>query len=109
VIDIMPDFITAQDNETGATQSIQVVQIWIDPRYSDAHREPALRRWMVRRAEEGKAAIVRFNSKEAIVIFAPPFDAGGEWHEMGSGMEKTHTFAEIVQALGGEAKMIITH
>src|SRR4051812_46218248 len=28
VIDIMPDFVTVTDNVTGATQKIQVVQIW---------------------------------------------------------------------------------
>jgi hypothetical protein len=57
---------------------------------------------MIRRAEEGKAAIVRSNEQEAIVIFAPPFDAGGQWHEITSGMrEKTHTFSDVLQALGG--------
>jgi hypothetical protein len=109
VIDIMPDFITVRQDETGVDQNIQVVQIWIDPRYPDAHRDPNLRRWMVRRAEEGKAAIIRYNSKEAIVIFAPPFDSGGEWHEIKSGMQsaKTHTFKDMVQALGGEARMVV--
>ena len=109
VIDVMPDFITINQDETGLTQNIQVVQIWIDPKYPDAHRDPALRRWMSRRAEEGKAAIVRYNAKDAIVIFAPPFDVGGEWHEITSGMQsvKTHTFTETVEALGGDARMVI--
>jgi len=109
VIDVMPDFITALQNETGLKQNIQVVQIWIDPKHPEAHRDPALRRWMVRRAEEGKAAIVRFNTKDTIVIFAPPFDVDGQWHEITSGMVsvKTHTFDETVAALGGEARMVI--
>jgi len=84
VIDVMPDFITV--NQGDEKQNIEVVQIWIDPRYPEAHRYPALRRWMFRRAEEGKAALVRYNPKEAIVIFAPPFDAEGEWHEITNGM-----------------------
>jgi len=109
VIDIMPDFITAQDNETGEKRNIQVTQIWIDPKYPDAHRDPALRRWMFRRAEEGKAALVRYNAHDAIVIFPPPFDKDGQWHEIKTGMQsvKTHSFAEIEQALGGEAHMVI--
>jgi hypothetical protein len=103
VIDVMPDFITINHNETGEQQNIQVTQVWIDPKYPDAHRDPALRRWMVRRAEEGKAALVRFNAHDAIVIFAPPFDAAGEWHEITSGMTavKTHTLEEMMQAQAG--------
>jgi hypothetical protein len=111
VIDVMPDFITINHNETGEQQNIQVTQVWIDPKYPDAHRDPALRRWMFRRAQEGIAAIIRFNERDALVIFAPPFDAdaGGEWHEIESNMkpEPTHTLEEVVQALGGQARMVI--
>ena len=109
VIDVMPDFITICQDETGLKQNIQVAQIWIDPKHPDAHRDPALRRWMVRRAEQGIAALVRYNAKDAIVIFAPPFDAAGEWHEVTNGMStvKTHTFAETVAALGGAAKVLV--
>jgi hypothetical protein len=109
VIDVMPDFITITHDETGEKQNIQVVQIWIDPKYPDAHRDPALRRWMFRRAQDGIATIVRYNAKDAIVIFAPPFDAEGQWHEIKSGMQsvKTHTLNEMIEALGGDAKMVI--
>jgi 23S rRNA A2030 N6-methylase RlmJ len=64
---------------------------------------------MFRRAEHGIATIVRYNAKDAIVIFAPPFDAAGEWHEIVSGMKsvKTHTFAETMAALGGDARMVV--
>jgi hypothetical protein len=109
VIDVMPDFVTLQDNATGALQNIQVVQIWIDPKYPDAHRDPALRRWLFRRAQKGIAAIVRFNAKDALTLFAPPFDKDGEWHEITSGVStgRTHTLNEVVQALGGEARLVI--
>jgi hypothetical protein len=109
VIDIMPDFITSVDNETGERRNIQVAQVWIDPKHPDAHRDPALRRWMVRRAHDGIAIIVRYNAKDGIVIFAPPFDVNGQWHEITSGMQsvKTHTFNELLEALGGEARAVI--
>ena len=109
VIDIVPDFITIQDDETGTKRNIEVVQIWIDPKHPEARRDPALRRWMVRRAEEGKAALIRFNERNATVIFAPPFDKNGQWHEVGSCIGgPTHTLAETVKALGGELKMVVT-
>lgn len=56
------------------------------------------------------AALIRFNEREATVLFAPPLDPNGQWHEVASGTRKgrTHTLAEIVQALGGEAKMVVT-
>ena len=67
VIDVLPDFITVNDNATGMAQNIQVAQIWVDPSYPEAHRDPALRRWMFRRAQEGIAALIRFNAHDGFV------------------------------------------
>lgn len=105
----MPDFVTIRDAVTGEAQNIQVVQIWVDPNYRDAHRDPALRRWLMRRAEKGIAALVRFNSKEALAVFAPPFDSAGQWREIASGVSagRTHLFTEIAKALGGRASATI--
>ena len=79
-------------------------QIWGDPHFPDAHRDPALRRWLHARAERGIAALIRFNERDAIAVFAPPFDAAGQWHEIDSGIERqsTHSFADIIAALGSE-------
>ncbi|MGX1151481.1 hypothetical protein AB7M15_007303 [Bradyrhizobium ottawaense] len=108
VIDLMPDFITVTDGATGAKQNIQVVQIWVDPKHPGAHRDPALRRWLYRRAQDGIAALIRFDARDALTIFAPPFDAKGEWHEVsGARTGRTHSFAEIEQALGGRAPAIV--
>ena len=63
VIDITPDHITLQDNETKATTAIQVVQIWIDPKHPLAHRDPALRAYLLRRGEQGIAALVRYDNR----------------------------------------------
>jgi hypothetical protein len=109
VIDVMPDFITIRPDDGGEPYNIQVAQIWVDPKHPDAHRDPALRRWMVRRAEQNIASIIRFNERDAFVIFAPPFDKAGQWHEIKSGMRPgpSHSLAEVVQALGGEARMVV--
>ena len=108
VIDLMPDFITLQNGETGEADNIQVVQIWVDPSYPDAHRDPALRQWIFRRAQDGIAALIRFDARRAITIFAPPFDANGEWHEIDSGVSinRTHPFTEIEEAIGGRASIV---
>lgn len=101
VIDIMPDFVTARDDATGVCQNVQVVQIWCDPGYPEAHRDPALRHWMLRRAEQGVAAIVRFDNREALTIFAPPFTGDGQWHEIRNATlrPQQHSFTEINEAL----------
>ena len=102
VVDIMPDFITIVDNETGDRRDIQVVQIWIDPAHPEAHRDPALRRYMMRRAEQGIAALVRFEARKALMVFAPAFAPDGQWHEVFKAEpEAAHSFAEIVAAIGG--------
>lgn len=105
VIDIVPDFITIQDDKTGAKHIVQIVQIWIDPRRPLAHRDPALRAYLERRAAEGIAALVRFDSKDAMVLIAPALSNTGEWIEHTSTQSegRDHSAAEIVAALAGGA------
>jgi len=79
VIDIMPDIITA---ETSPPTEVPVIQVWIDPRHPDAHRDPALRRFLHRAAEQrGEAALIRFNARDAFILLAPPLTETGEWIE----------------------------
>ena len=85
VIDLVPDFVTLQDNETGTRTNIEVVQIWCDPKYPDAHLDPALRRYIDRRGKDGVAAIVRYSSVKAFTVFAPSMASDGEWHEFHHG------------------------
>jgi hypothetical protein len=76
VIDIMPDHISLEDNDTKARIEVQVVQIWLDPSHPEAHRDPQLRAYLLRRAEQGIAALVRINSRQAIILFAPSMVSG---------------------------------
>jgi hypothetical protein len=113
VIDIMPDHITLQDNETGQCHVRQVVQIWIDPRYPDAHRDPALRAYLLRRGEDGIAALVRYDNRRAVTLIPPNMIGEGTppagwlhdgWVEVPhddphAKLEPTHSFAETVKAL----------
>lgn len=88
VIDIMPDVIRMVPNDGGPPIEYPVVVVWVDPRYPDAHRDPALRRYLARRAErEGMPALIRFNERDGLALFAPVFDSEkkGEWFERASG------------------------
>jgi len=108
VIDLMPDFIRAVPNDGGPAQNVEVVQIWIDPKYPDAHRDPALRAWIFRRAQDGIAALIRFDARRALTLIAPPLHADGAWVEIeGQSREQTHSLAEIAKALGGRASIVI--
>lgn len=102
VLDLMPDFVVARNNQTGARQNIQCVQIWVDPRFPDAHRDPALRAYLERRAEENIVGLVRFDNTRGLVIFPPALSHDGQWHEVDSALrEKDHTPEELFKALAG--------
>jgi hypothetical protein len=104
VIDVMPDFITMKINDI--EQHVQAIQIWIDPSYPDAHQDPALRKWLAERGEEGIVGLVRYSEKEAMCIFPPAMSDDRQWHEVsptGMQRQKTHTLTEVIEALGGEA------
>jgi hypothetical protein len=97
-VDILPDFVTNQTAE-GEKIVIPVVQIWIDPKYPDCHRDPALRAWLTLR--DGFCGLVRYGNDDAILIIPPYLNDTGEWIEKGSNMrEHNHSFGEVLQALG---------
>jgi hypothetical protein len=102
VIDMAPDYITLQDNFLGIGTHLEVVQIWVDPRRPAAHRDPALRAYLERRAQEGIGALVRYGSKNGLVLFAPSLNSTGEWVEHASGMRETeHSAADVIATLSG--------
>ena len=66
---------------------IDVVQIWVDPKRTEAHRDPALRAWLVGIAERfGLPALVRWDSEDAMFLAAPCLTSTGEWGEQRSGL-----------------------
>lgn len=102
VIDIMPDHITAEND--GVSGHIEVVQIWLDPRYPDAHRDPALRRYLERRAEDNVIGLVRRDSSDAFVLL-PPSMTGGGWIEKGGTTSPQHTLMDTIAALQNPARI----
>ena len=79
VIDPTPDSVIIHDNETGEERKISVLQIWIDPKFPDAHGDPLLRRML---EENNAPAIVRYSSSKAMILIPPSRASDGKWHEM---------------------------
>lgn len=103
VIDLIPDYITVVNDDTGEKQNVEVVQVWVDPKYPDAHHDPALRAYMRRRGDEGKATIVRFDNKVATVVFPPQLSHDHQWHDVTTGLTRPEaSLDEVAAALGGE-------
>lgn len=97
VIDVMPDFIGAQDDDTGEITEVPVVQIWVDPDYPDAHRDPALRAWLDRRQA---VALIRYSASDAFALFPPSRTKDHQWMEKGSNSAgASHSAADIFRVL----------
>jgi hypothetical protein len=85
VVDIMPDFVVLKYDHGHDDHRVNVVQVWVDPAYPEAHRDPALRAYLAMRGEEdGMAALIRYSETEAWVLFPPALTPDGKWHERGS-------------------------
>jgi hypothetical protein len=98
VIDIMPDFVTANG------QAIEVIQVWLDPRHPDAHRDPALRAYLERRALENKIGMIRTSASEAFFLIPPIMMPDGKWYEHRNSVSlgHQHSLGEVAAALGGK-------
>lgn len=97
VIDHMLDTIVIQDHDSGTSVPLEVVVIWCDPKYPKAYREPHLFKYLERRAKENKAAMVRFNSYDSIIIFPPLLNTSGEWCEVESQSSERDKVTEAIE------------
>lgn len=97
VIDPSPDYITVQAVD-GTRGRLPVVQIWIDPKHRNVHRDPRLRAWIARHADiHGQAALIRFNSSDGFVLL-PPSITGDGWLEKNAQCEnRQHSMKEIFE------------
>lgn len=101
VIDLIPDYVTLRDDKTGEGQNVQVVQIWVDPDYPEAHRDPALRAFLERRAKENIIGLVRWDNERGMALFPPELSSNGQWNEKYSDLrrQKEHSLADVIKAL----------
>lgn len=106
VVDLMPDFITLHDGDR--EMKLQVIQVWCDPRFPDAHRDPKFREYLERRGQEGIAALIRYNAKEGFVLFPPSITPNGEWFEsLGKSAGRDHTPEELEEFYAGAEVRIV--
>ena len=101
VLDIMPDFITITDDDDPDHKSnVEIVQVWVDPKFPDAYKDPALLDYLRRRGEEGIAALIRYSARVAFVLFPPAMTGSGEFVEHRSGIRGgEHTPAEVIAGI----------
>jgi hypothetical protein len=103
VIDPLPDYIRLRNDDDGSVREIPVIQIWLDKKFPDAHRDPALRAWLAKRYDEtGMLALVRMpGNNGAIGLFPPASNNTHEWGEMVSIFqpEMQHDAADIARVM----------
>lgn len=108
VIDPMPDYVTLVNDETGARSPLEVVQIWCDPKFPDAWKDPALLDFIERRGREGKAAIVRYSQSGGVGVFPPGTTDNGQWHyknlDPGKIDPQPHDFLQVARVLSGQQR-----
>ncbi len=97
VIDVMPDYITAQNDDTGYREAVMAVQIWVDPGFPDAHRDPALRAYLETLNEAQQVVgLVRYGSRAGLVLLPPQVNDQRIWVEHRTTMqEQEHTLADL--------------
>ena len=97
VIDTQPDFIVIE--EDGNEQKLPVLQIWVDPNYPDAHKDPDLMNLLDRNRLIG---LVRYNSHQAFAMFPPSVCVNGRWNYKKSDIvaQRQHTAKEIHEFFG---------
>jgi len=66
----------------GEKLPVSVLQVWVDPAFPDAHRDPALRRYLANMGARYRvAALVRYGASKGFVLYPPAMCADGQWHE----------------------------
>jgi hypothetical protein len=77
VIDTVPDIIRATNNVTGEVTQLDVMQIWCDPKFPDAWKDPALLAMLER---QGIVGLVRYDSDRGLTVWPPSSVTDGQWH-----------------------------
>lgn len=88
VLDMVPDAVVGENNDTGKAEvRLQALQVWVDPEYPDAHRDPGLRAYLAELGEKHHVvAIIRIACEGGEdFLLVPPALNDGEWLERRTG------------------------
>ena len=85
VLDMMPDIMRLENNDTGEAQEIEVVQVWVEGSNAALVFDKRLRRYAERQAERGAALLLRLADGSAIAMFAPALSSDSQWRVIDSG------------------------
>ena len=102
VIDCLPDYVKLREDSTGTVVEMPVFQIWCDPNYPDAHRDPALRAWLERKAAQRSVlGLVRYDGQRALCLFPPSVSSSGQWIEKGTNLARgeAHSREDVARVL----------
>lgn len=98
-IDPMPDFVSVTSGDRQWNQ--KVIQVWCDPRYPDAWRDPALLKFIELYGKGGFGAIVRFSNHDAVIAFPPTLTGYPDWVFHSDSMaDHEHSVEEVLSVLG---------
>lgn len=93
---------SALDTILAEGEPVEVFQVWVDPERRDAHRDPALRAFLLEMATRYRLpAIIRWSSSDGMVLVAPPMTKDREWLELTSNMKSSE---EMTELLGDDAQ-----
>ena len=76
VVDIMPDLVRVDNNNTGESQEISVVVVWVDRAFPDAWRDPEL---LAIAEKNGTPLLIRYSATEGFGAFPPSVTGESEW------------------------------
>ena len=81
VVDFSYGTATSTNEQTGVSTPVSMLQVWVDPAFRDAHRDPDLRTYLAMMAEKWQVgAIIRYGTQEAFLLLAPAL-TDGTWVE----------------------------
>jgi hypothetical protein len=106
VVDPLPDYLTVTYDDDRPDVNIPVVQVWVDPAFPNAYRDPVLMAFLEKRhAESGDVAMVRYSERDGFSWWPPASNDTGDWqeHRGGKVRDKPHNLIDVAEKIGGLA------
>lgn len=101
VVNPVPDYVDSTD-ERGSFKT-PVVEVWCDPKYPHAWQDPHLLAYLEEVGRKhGFAALIRYNSNDAIFVAPPSMSKDGRWiiKRSGNRVGPAHTWEQKLEVLG---------